>query len=86
MLPLLAFPSSLFVFYALPAAWRDRAAPVTRFLLAWIVPSWIVFECVPTKLPHYTLPLYPALFLLAATLAARSGSTATIALGGPLEF
>ena len=54
------------VLRALPAAWRDRAAPATRFLLAWIVPSWIVFECVPTKLPHYTLPLYPALFLLAA--------------------
>ncbi len=65
-LPLLAFPSSLLVLRALPAAWRDRTAPVTRFLLAWIAPSWIVFECVPTKLPHYTLPLYPALFLLAA--------------------
>ncbi len=66
LLPLLAFPTSLFVVSALPAAWRDRSAPVTRFLLAWIVPSWIVFECVPTKLPNYTLPLYPALFLLAA--------------------
>ena len=66
LLPLLAFPSSLLVLRALPAAWRDRTAPATRFLLAWIVPSWIVFECVPTKLPHYTLPLYPALFLLAA--------------------
>jgi 4-amino-4-deoxy-L-arabinose transferase-like glycosyltransferase len=66
LLPLLAFPSSLLVLRALPAAWRDRSAPATRFLLAWIVPSWIVFECVPTKLPHYTLPLYPALFLLAA--------------------
>ncbi len=28
--------------------------------------SWIVFELVPTKLPHYVLPLYPALCLLGA--------------------
>lgn len=66
LLPLLAFPASLFVLRALPGAWRDRTAPVTRFLLAWIVPSWLVFELTPTKLPHYTLPLYPALFLLTA--------------------
>ena len=37
-----------------------------RFLLAWLVPVWVVLELVPTKLPHYVLPLYPALALLAA--------------------
>lgn len=36
------------------------------FLLAWLVPSWIAFELVTTKLPHYTLPLYPALALVSA--------------------
>ncbi len=36
------------------------------FLLAWILPSWVVFELVSTKLPHYTMPLYPALALLTA--------------------
>lgn len=36
------------------------------FLLAWIVPTWIVFELSPAKLPHYTMPLYPAIALLAA--------------------
>ena len=66
LLPLLAFPSSLFVIRALPAAWRGRAQAETRFLIAWVLPSWLVMEAVPTKLPHYTLPLYPALFLLAA--------------------
>ncbi|HEX4260295.1 MAG TPA: glycosyltransferase family 39 protein [Acetobacteraceae bacterium] len=65
LLPLLAFPSTLFVIRALPAAWRGRARAPTRFLIAWLVPSWLVFEAVHTKLPHYTLPLYPALFLLA---------------------
>jgi 4-amino-4-deoxy-L-arabinose transferase-like glycosyltransferase len=36
------------------------------FLLSVILPSWIIFELVSTKLPHYTLPLYPAVVLLCA--------------------
>ncbi|MEJ1979165.1 MAG: glycosyl transferase [Acetobacteraceae bacterium] len=66
LLPLLAFPASFAVLFAFPAAWRARAEPATRFLIAWVVPSWLVFEAVPTKLPHYPLPLYPAVLLLAA--------------------
>jgi len=64
--PVMLFPATIAVYLALPGAWRARAEPLTRFLLAWIIPSWIVFEAVPTKLPHYVLPLYPALFLLTA--------------------
>ncbi len=74
LLPLLAFPATLPVLRALPRFWRDRREPTVRFLLAWIVPSWLVFEAVPTKLPHYTLPLYPAIFLLAARAWATMGS------------
>ena len=66
LLPLLAFPATLPVVRSVPALWRGWRDPASRFLLAWIVPAWIVFEAVPTKLPHYTLPLYPALFLLAS--------------------
>jgi len=40
-------------------------------LLAWIVPSWLVLEAVPTKLPHYVMPLYPAIAVIAATALAR---------------
>lgn len=43
-----------------------RARPAEAFLLSWVVPAWIVFEFVSTKLPHYTLPLYPALCILGA--------------------
>ncbi|MDO9709665.1 ArnT family glycosyltransferase [Paracraurococcus lichenis] len=64
-----AFPSAWIVLCALPTAWRERLNPPTRFLLAWVVPSWLVFEAVQTKLPHYTLPLYPALMLLGAAWA-----------------
>ena len=66
MLPLLLFPGSALVLPGVLTAWRDRANPVSRALLAWVVPAWIVFELVPTKLPHYPLPLYPALCLLGA--------------------
>jgi 4-amino-4-deoxy-L-arabinose transferase-like glycosyltransferase len=67
LLPLLAFPSGAAIISALPAAWRDRSAPATQFLIAWILPNWLVFELTPTKLPHYTLPLYPALCIAAAS-------------------
>jgi 4-amino-4-deoxy-L-arabinose transferase-like glycosyltransferase len=49
---------------AIPAIWRARREPGAQFLLAWLVPSWIVFELVLTKLPHYVLPLYPAIAIL----------------------
>ncbi len=39
-----------------------------RFCLAWVIPVWLVFELVPTKLPHYILPIFPALSLITARL------------------
>jgi 4-amino-4-deoxy-L-arabinose transferase-like glycosyltransferase len=49
---------------AAPAVWQARREPGAQFLLAWLVPSWMVFEVVLTKLPHYVLPLYPAVAIL----------------------
>jgi 4-amino-4-deoxy-L-arabinose transferase-like glycosyltransferase len=49
---------------AAPAVWRARREPGAQYLLAWLIPSWIVFELVLTKLPHYVLPLYPAIAIL----------------------
>ena len=43
---------------------RFRSDPRLAFLLAWYLPYWIVCELLPTKLPHYMLPAYPALLLL----------------------
>ncbi|HWW48978.1 MAG TPA: glycosyltransferase family 39 protein [Xanthobacteraceae bacterium] len=56
---------------AAPAAWRARREPAVQFLLAWIIPSWIVFELVMTKLPHYVLPLYPAIAILTVLVLER---------------
>jgi 4-amino-4-deoxy-L-arabinose transferase-like glycosyltransferase len=60
------WPAAPLAALAAPAVWRQRREPATRFLLAWLVPAWIVFELVPTKLPHYVLPLYPAIAILIA--------------------
>ncbi|CAA7612666.1 glycosyltransferase family 39 protein [Magnetospirillum sp. SS-4] len=60
------WPGSLLLWPALTAAWRERLRPQVRFCLAWIVPAWLMFEIVPTKLPHYVLPTFPALTLLMA--------------------
>lgn len=80
MLSFLIFPAT----FALPAAARmvwnalrappnDGAHASVRFLIAWAAPIFLAFELLPTKLPHYTLPAYPAIALLcgAALMALR---------------
>jgi len=64
--PVTFWPASLLAVMAIPYVWRERKTPTVRFLLCWIVPSWIVFELVKTKLPHYVLPLFPAIACLTA--------------------
>lgn len=62
---LTAWPWVLLVPLAAVAAWRLRYKPEMQVMLGWLLPFWLVLELVPTKLPHYTLPGYPALMLLA---------------------
>ncbi len=79
LLPVLFWPGSMLTAAGIALAWkrirsgsRDRWSrfsaerPAELFLLAWLIPSWLVFEVISTKLPHYTLPLYPALAILSA--------------------
>jgi 4-amino-4-deoxy-L-arabinose transferase-like glycosyltransferase len=67
--PLMLFPAGFLLPAALAAGWRKRALSGVRFALAWLIPMWLVFEILPTKLVHYTLPLYGALaWLIAAAL------------------
>ncbi|GBQ82954.1 ArnT family glycosyltransferase [Asaia krungthepensis] len=69
---LLAFwPGSLFLVLGLPAIWARHREPAIRFLLCWIVPHWLVFEAIATKLPHYVLPTYPAIAILTAATLTR---------------
>ena len=67
------WPASLFAVPAFVGAIGKRTTPAVRFCLAWIIPAWVLFEVVPTKLPHYVLPTFPALALLAGA-AVTSGA------------
>jgi 4-amino-4-deoxy-L-arabinose transferase-like glycosyltransferase len=65
------WPGAPLAAMAAPAVWRARREPGAQYLLAWLIPSWIVFEAVLTKLPHYVLPLYPAIAILTAGVLER---------------
>jgi 4-amino-4-deoxy-L-arabinose transferase-like glycosyltransferase len=67
------WPGSVLAGLATPMVWKARREPGAQFLLAWLIPSWLVFEAVMTKLPHYVLPLYPALAILIAGIVERGG-------------
>jgi len=60
------WPSILFLLPALGLAVARAKDPAIRFLLAWGLSWWLVCELVPTKLPQYVLPAYPALAILTA--------------------
>ena len=66
ILPLTFWPASLFLWQGGVYAVKNRQQPVVRFLLAWIIPTWVFFEIMPTKLPQYVLPTFPAIALLCA--------------------
>ena len=68
------WPGSVLAGLAAPMVWKARREPGARFLLAWLIPSWLVFEAVMTKLPHYVLPLYPAIAILIAGILERGRS------------
>ncbi|MGH6663663.1 MAG: ArnT family glycosyltransferase [Pseudolabrys sp.] len=67
------WPGSILAGLAAPRVWQARREPGARFLLAWLIPSWAVFEAVITKLPHYVLPLYPAIAILIAGILEGGG-------------
>lgn len=61
--PISLFPWSRFLPVGIAGVWRERD-PATRFLAAWIVVTFVLFSLYATKLPHYVMPCYPAIFLL----------------------
>lgn len=66
--PVLFWPGSLLLAPVAVKLWSQRHRFAFRVLLAWAVPTWIMFELIPTKLPHYVLPAFPALALMTAAL------------------
>ncbi len=71
------WPWASFLPLALPWLWKQRAEAWLAFLAAWVIPFWLILEAVPTKLPHYVLPLYPAIAIaLAAWMSKAPEGTA----------
>lgn len=64
LLAVLLWPACLLLPRALLSLKQILANSDARFLVAWLVPFWFVIELTPTKLPHYPLPVLPALALL----------------------
>lgn len=64
LLVILLWPACLLLPRALLSLRQILANNEARFMLAWLVPFWLVIELTPTKLPHYPLPVLPALALL----------------------
>lgn len=60
------WPGALMATIGAEFVWLNRRVREAAFLVAWVLPAWILLELVPTKLPHYTMPLYPALAIAAA--------------------
>jgi 4-amino-4-deoxy-L-arabinose transferase-like glycosyltransferase len=83
--PLLVFPMTLMLPAAAVTAWRRRREPGVRFALAWLIPTWILFEAMPTKLVHYPLPLYGAIAWLAAAALAEPLGAAVRWVGAALS-
>ena len=77
-LPILFWPGTLILIAGFAngfaRAFRRSKNPdghLFRLLLCWMIPFWIILELVPTKLPNYLLPVYPALALLCAAAALK---------------
>jgi 4-amino-4-deoxy-L-arabinose transferase-like glycosyltransferase len=96
LLPLLFFPGIALLPAGVRAAvkdWRASAQPVAhsaglaaKMIACFVAPTWIAFELLPTKLPHYVLPAYPAIAVLAGLGFERLRETARlwIVVGGAL--
>lgn len=74
LLSFLFWPAAALIISGVLRAWRERSNWQAHFLLAWSIPAWIAFELASTKLPHYVMPLYPALAIMAAHAATKMGS------------
>lgn len=99
LLSLTLWPGSILLFPAIAMTFQhlrknsrsDAPLPKAfRLCVAWTIPFWVLIELMPTKLPHYVLPLFPALCVLiglaGTSLLKASDYKKTRALGGLVFF
>jgi len=70
---IMLWPASLFLLPAIAYSVKTIRTPKTNHSLEfqaiqlcalWVAPFWVLIELMPTKLPHYGLPLYPAICVM----------------------
>lgn len=66
------WPASIVLWHAILWGWNHRKQLAERFLIAWLIPNWLFYALMPTKLPQYMLPLFPALAILSALAIANN--------------
>ncbi len=78
---LAALPVMILPWMIWPALWRAGrrgrgvlATGAGRFCLVWFVPAFLVFSAISGKQPHYLLPEFPALALVAAAILSGQAS------------
>lgn len=83
---LFLLPALVFVIRSIRAKTEDKLTRTLRFALCWAAPFWILIELMPTKLPHYGLPIFPALCLMMGTgilaMIQKTGFTKTRIVSG----
>jgi 4-amino-4-deoxy-L-arabinose transferase-like glycosyltransferase len=72
ILPITFWPASLFLWQGGVYAINNRRNKFVKFLLAWLLPTWLFFEIMPTKLPQYVLPTFPAIAILCSLAIAET--------------
>jgi 4-amino-4-deoxy-L-arabinose transferase-like glycosyltransferase/lipid-A-disaccharide synthase-like uncharacterized protein len=77
-------PWTIYLPGSIAAVWRRRlGTPETRrLLLAWALPTVVLMTFVATKLPHYVLPVVPALAAIIALALPAAVRDPEIATGG----
>lgn len=69
-------PWTLFIPLAAKSLWKRTLPDANLFLVLWVVVPFVFFSASQSKLPHYLLPIYPALAMLVGqTVAARIPAT-----------
>ena len=69
---LTAWPIALFIIPSALWCFKNKDNKSVKFLLCSLIPSWLFFEIIPTKLLHYVLPLLPSFAILTAAMIVSS--------------
>lgn len=67
----LFWPAAPLAALAVPIIWKARRLYAVRCLLAWILPVWLLIEFLPTKIPAFVVPVFPAVAILIAVAMER---------------